>query len=168
MIAASSEAAEERIATLLDGLTLTPTNITGDTDVATVQEFTAMLAALQYERGGNRYSSLALAQDMYTGLINAVDADGRKLLPVLGATNADGTVRSDFGRVLIGNATGVPAWGLSDYSYLIVPTSVYQWLSPVQRLTFDIQVKSIYIGLFQYSAEACIRDSDVKRLTYAA
>jgi hypothetical protein len=165
MLAASAEAAEERIANLLDAMTLTPVAIVGQ-DSSVVGGLTAELVRLQYTRGGNRYSSLALHEELYTGLVQAMDGDQRPMLPILGPTNATGTTEANFGAVRIGNATGVPAWGLNQYSYLLVPGSVWQWTSPAQRLTFDIQVKSVYIGLFQYSAEAVIRTSDVRRISY--
>ena len=38
----------------------------------------------------------------------------------------------------------------------------------VQKMTFDIQVKSVFLGLFQYSAEAVTRDADVREITYSA
>lgn len=166
MIAASAEAAEARVAAMLDALTLTPVAIDG-TDTAVVDALTAELVALQFARGGNRYRSLALASDLYGDLVAAKDSNGRKLLPVINPTNADGTTSANFGSVQVGNATGTPVWGLGANSYLLVPESVWQWLSPPQKLTFDIQVKSVYIGLFQYSAETVIRTSDVIRLTHA-
>lgn len=167
MLAASAEAAEERVAAMLDGLALTPVAVSG-TGAAVVDDVTAELTALQFQRRGNRFSSLALAEDLYTALVGAKDADGRKLLPVLGPTNADGTVDPGFGALRIGNATGIPAWGLNANSYLIVPSSVYQFISPPKKLIFDVHVRSVYIGLFQYAAEAVIRDADVIRLTYTA
>lgn len=168
MLQASVEAAEERVAAMLDGLAGLDTIAVTGTNAAAVDDVVAALAALQYERGGNRFSSMVLAQDLYTALVNAADADGRKLLPTIGATNANGTTASNFGSVSVGNATGVPAWGLTGDSYMLVPSSVYQWISTPQRLTFDIQVKSVYVALWQYSAEAVTRDSDVKKLTYSA
>ncbi|GAA3193980.1 hypothetical protein ACFO1B_03820 [Dactylosporangium siamense] len=167
MLAASAEAAEARIADLLDGLTLTPHPITGANAVL-VDDLKGILIGLQFKRGGNRYRSLALDGYLYTALINAKDADNRPLLPMINPTNADGSATSSFGAVQIGNAVGVPAWALgSDQSYLMVPESVWQWTSPPQRLTFEIQVKSVFIGFFQYSAEAVIRDDDVLRLTHS-
>lgn len=167
MLNASVEAAEARIAALLDGLTPTAIPVVGVDDAA-VDDLTAALVALQYEKGGNRFSSLVLASNLYTALAAAKDNDGRKLLPVIAPQNADGTMANNFGAINIGNVTGYPAWGLGTSSYLLVKSSVYQWLSPPQKLTFDIQVKSVFIGLFQYSAEAVTRNADVREITYSA
>lgn len=167
MLNASVEAAEARIAALLDGLTPTAIPVVGVDDAA-VDDLTAALVALQYEKGGNRFNSLVLASNLYTALAAAKDGDGRKLLPVINPQNADGSMANNFGALNIGNVTGYPAWGLGTSSYLLVKSSVFQWLSPPQKLTFDIQVKSIYLGLFQYSAEAVTRNADVREITYAA
>lgn len=162
MQAAAAEAAERRIAALLDGLTLTP--ITVDGGSSTVNDMVQELIDLQYARGGNRYTSFAVHQVLYRSLAGERDGDGRPMLPMVGATNADGTASAGWGSLQIGNTTATPAWALGSHSYLMVPSSVFQWLSPPQKLTFDVQVKSVFIGLFQYSAEAVIRDTDVKRV----
>lgn len=167
MLNAAVEAAEARVAALLDALTPAQIPVVG-VDAAAVDDLIAALVALQYEKGGNRFGSLVLASNLYTALAAAKDGDGRKLLPIINPQNADGTLASNFGAMNIGNVTGYPAWALGTSSYLLVKGSVYQWLSPPQKLTFDIQVKSVFIGLFQYSAEAVTRNADVRELTYSA
>jgi phage head maturation protease len=170
MLQASDEAAEARIAALLDAVVHAGDQLVAvvGVDDAAVDDVIAKLIALQFTRGGNRFTSLALASNLYTALVNAKDSTGRKLLPINNPVNADGSVSSDFGSITIGNTKGVPAWGLGTSSYLVVPGSVWQWLSAPQKLTFDVQVKSVFIGLFQYSAEAIIRTGDTIELTYAA
>ena len=46
--------------------------------------------------------------DLYKALVNAKDADGRKLLPLLGAINAAGQVSELYADVAIGGLRGRP------------------------------------------------------------
>lgn len=166
MLNAHTEAAEARIETMLAALTPTQIPVTG-TDANAVDDLVSALVSLQYEKGGARFTSLVAHEELYLALANAKDSTGRKLLPVIGATNADGTRRADGGTIAVGGATAVPAYALTTSSYLIVPGSVWQWTSVPQKLTFDIAVASVFIGLFAYSAEAVSRDADVRELTYS-
>ena len=164
MTNAAAEAAEERIAALLDGLTLTPVALSASASAS--RDLTSELVSLQFRRGGSRFTGLALEEELFTGLVRDVDADGRPLLPIVNPSNANGSTSGTFAAVQIGNTTGVPVWALDDYSYLLVRSSVYQWLSPPQKLTLEWQVATVDIGLFQYSAEAVTRDADVIRISY--
>jgi hypothetical protein len=167
MLAGYYEMLEAKIGDLLDGLTLTPVDITGvDADV--VNGITGELVAAQFRRGGNRFSALALNEALFTALANAADGDGRKLLPLLAPSNADGQISSGFGRVSVGGLTGVPAYGLTDHSYLFVPTSVYQFATAPKRFDFNVRVKSVDIGIWGYHAEFVTRTADVLRIDYAA
>lgn len=158
---------EGKIGALLNGLTLTAVALTGE-DAELVSETTGQMIALQFRKGGDTFTSLALAQDLYTALFNARDNDGRKLIVVGNAVNADGSASPDYGSLQIGSKRGIPAYGLTSHSYLFNPRSVYQWASPPQKFTFDIQVAAVHLGIFGYSAEAVTRTSDVIRLDYTA
>jgi len=167
MVQAYADKLEARIGAALNALTLTAKTWNGlDDDL--VDAAVAELVTLQFTAGGERFSSLALNAGLYGDLVKAKDADGRKLLPILGATNADGTAAPGYGSITVGNKTGLPTPGLTTSSYLFVPTSVYQWSSAPRRLDFDVQVKSVFVGIWGYSAEAVTRTSDVMRITHAA
>jgi HK97 family phage prohead protease len=167
MVAGYYESLEAKVATMLDALTLTAVAITGaDADV--VDAVTGQLIAAQFARGGNRFSALALNQDLFTALATAVDGDGRKLLPLINPVNADGQTSGGFGRVAVGGLNGVPAYGLTDSSYLFVPTSVYQLSTPPTRFDFNVRVKSVDLGIWGYHVEFVTRATDVVRLDYTA
>lgn len=169
MVNAWFEAREARIATLLNGLTLTEINLAGAVDEALVDAVQNILVDLQFVRGGNRYTSAVSDGLLFKALVNASDTGGRKLLPVIGASNAQGTTSGSFDRVLIGPGFRA-AWALgasnSSNSYLLVPTSFWQWASAPQRFTFEYQVKSIDMAIWGYVAEASLRDTDAKRIDY--
>lgn len=173
MLRANSEAAEVRIQVLLDALSPPVSGLgagvsVNGADSTLVNALLGVLVGLEFQKGGDRYTSLPLNQTLYTALIQAEDLDHRKLLPMINPTNAMGTTASSFGRIVVGNDVGVPAWALQSYSYLLVPGSVYQWTSAPQKLEFNIQVKSVFLGLFAYAAEAISRTTDVIRISHTA
>jgi HK97 family phage prohead protease len=167
MLAGYYESLEASVATLLDSLTLTPVPITG-TDADAVDDLTDVLIAAQFARGGNRLSALALNAALFTALAQAKDGDGRKLLPLLAPSNADGQISAGFGSLAVGGLTGVPAYGLAAHSYLFVPTSVWQFSTAPKRFDFDVRVKSVDLAIWGYHAEFVTRAADVKRLDYTA
>jgi hypothetical protein len=77
--------------TLLEALAPTTITLTlASQDDVLVGDLEAALAALQYVRGGFRMRDFFAQVDLYKKLIAAVDANGRKLLPILNPTNANG------------------------------------------------------------------------------
>ncbi|HEY0699606.1 MAG TPA: phage portal protein [Micromonospora sp.] len=164
------ETLEARIATRLNGLAIAETNLAGAVDTALVNAVQNIFVGLQFVRGGNRYSALALDGNLFPALVNAADTTGRKLLPVLGPTNAQGETNGAFSEVAIGSQRGRAAWALGTgndkHSYLFVPGSVWAWASAPKRFTFEYQVKSIDMAVWGYEATAVLRDSDVKRIDY--
>lgn len=170
MVAGYYEALEAKVASTLNALTLTEINLAGVTDEALVDAVQNIFVDLQFVRGGNRYSALALDGLLFKALVNASDTAGRKLLPVVGPSNAQGSVAGNFGAVQVGTQRGVAAWALGaandSHSYLFVPSSVWLWASAPKRFTFEYQVKSIDMAVWGYSASAVLRDTDVKRIDY--
>ncbi len=164
------EAREARIATLLQSVTTTELNLNSAVNAALVSAFTSYFAGLQFVRGGNRFSALALDGKAFPALVDAKDSQGRPLLPILGATNAQGETSGGFDRVQIGNQTGRAAWGLGSgapsRSFNFVPSSVWAWASTPKRFTFEYQVKSVDLAIWGYAAGAILRESDVKPIDY--
>ena len=168
-----AELLETRMVDAFQALSLADTAITGVDDVLQ-DDIVGTWAGLQFIRGGDRYTGLALNQDLYTAITTAVDADGRLLFPLEAPQNVAGMTASDLSTVRVAGKQGVPAWALAtanggpNKSYLWVPGSVYQWFSPPRRIDLDrIAVSYVGIGIWGYSAEFISRDSDVLQLAYA-
>jgi hypothetical protein len=154
---AIDEVLEARLATLLDGLSLSASDVTGvGSDV--VAAVRALITATRTARGGQAMSSLALNPDLYGALADAVsDNDG---VPLLAVDEASGDVHG-VGR------PGRPCWALGDHSYLLDPRAVCQ-LTYVQNLRFEqVNVSSIAIGLFGFSLEAELQTGRVTRIDWA-
>ncbi|MDF1705061.1 MAG: HK97 family phage prohead protease [Aeromicrobium sp.] len=170
MLAGYYEAIELRIAAKLATIATAEFNFAGAVDSALVKSMKGYLASLQFVRGGNRFTGLALDGSLFPALINAADSTGRSLLPVHAPQNADGSTTGAFDRVSIGGLTGRAAWALGTgnaaKSYNFVPSSVYAWASAPRKFNFEYQVKSVDIAIWGYGAEAITRDSDVKPLDY--
>lgn len=164
------EAIESKIAAMLNGLSLTEINLAGAVDEALVDAIQNIFVDLQFVRGGNRYTALALDGLLFKAMVNASDTSGRKLLPVLNPSNAQGSTSGGFSQVAIGSQTGAAAWALgatnASNSYLFVPSSVYCWASAPKKFVFEYQVKSVDMAVWGYTASAVTRDTDVKRIDY--
>lgn len=164
------EAIEAGIATTLAAVPTAEVNFASAVDSALVNGMTNLVVDLQFARGGNRFTALALDGLLGKALVNAADSTGRKLLPVIGATNAQGEVEPGFDGIKIGNLTGKFAWALgatnASKSYLFVPSSVYAWASAPKKFTFEYRVSAVDIAIWGYRASAVLRDSDVKPLDY--
>lgn len=171
------EALEAAAVALLDAAT--PTALAtftagGGTDRRTlVAELTAGLAGLQFVRGGYRFTDGFAQVDLYKHLVEAKDADGRPLLPMIGPNNSNGQVESRFGAVQVGGTLFYPAWALAASgsvaasSYLFDRGDVHGWASVPQRLTFDLtEVAHVYLGVWGYKATAISDITGVRELTY--
>jgi HK97 family phage prohead protease len=164
------EAIEAKIATMLAAVATAEINLGSAVDSALVTAVQNILVDLQFVRGGNRYSALALDGLLFKALINAGDTTGRKHLPVVNPENAQGSTDSNFGGVQIGTLTGRAAWALgatnASKSYLFVPSSVWAWASAPKRFTFEYRVSAIDLAIWGYTGSAVLRDSDVKPIDY--
>jgi hypothetical protein len=167
------EALEAKAVTLLDGLTPTGITITaGAVDADLEASLTSQLAALQYIRGGNRFRDFYVQVDLFKALVGAVDDTGRKLFPVLAPQNATGTTEAFFAAVNVGGLAARPAWGLAATgavaasSYLFNRDDVHGWATPPQRLNFEYEVKSVWLGVWGYAATANTRLGGVREVIY--
>ena len=164
------EAIEAQIAAALNAVPTAEINLASAVDAALVTAMTNVLVDLQFVRGGNRYTALALDGMLGKALVNAKGGDGRNLLPVLGPTNAQGQVEAGFDGVQLGNLRGRFAWALgatnASKSHLFVPSSVYAWASAPKRFTFEYRVAAVDLAIWGTSAVAITRDSDVKPIDY--
>lgn len=164
------EAIEAKIATMLNAVPTAEINLASATDAALVNAVQNVFIDLQFMRGGNRFSALALDGLLFKALVNAADSTGRKLLPVVAPQNAQGGTDANFGGVQIGSNTGRAAWALgatnASKSFLFVPSSVWAWASAPKRFTFEYRVAAVDLAIWGYTASAVLRDSDVKPIDY--
>jgi phage head maturation protease len=170
------EALEAAAVTLLDAasptqidFSATPGLANDDLDQALTQAF----ADLQFVRGGFTMDNMFTQIDLYKALVGATSADGRRLYPAIGPTNATGTVASRFGSLDINGVTALPAWALAATgtvvasSYLFDSGSVHGWASAPQRLTIDMtEVANVYIGIWGYKATAISDTAGVREILY--
>jgi phage head maturation protease len=169
------EALEAAAVTVLDAASPTQIDLSGTPGLADDdldQALTSAFASLQFIRGGFSMDKLFTQIDLYKALIAAVDGNGRRLYPALGPSNAMGTVSPRFAALDINGVTALPAWALAATgavaasSYLFDSDSVHGWASNPQRLTFDIEVANIYIGIWGYKATAISDTSGVREIVY--
>lgn len=168
------EGMETAAATFLDGLTLTEITVTtAAVDAALHQELLGDLVDLLFTRGGYRMRNFLVEKFLYKRLALAKDSDGRLLFPAINPVNAAGTLASFFANLNINGLIGRPAWALtsaatdaSDNSYLFAGEDLHGWATTPQFLEFNIQVKSIFIGMWGYKAFANSRAAGVRRFKY--
>jgi HK97 family phage prohead protease len=177
IVRAYNEALEAKAAALLGAqaptaLITTPAAGAAGAVVGTAVE--AGLAGLQFVRGGDRFNRFVGHIGLYKALVGAVDTTGRKLYPILGATNANGTVANDFGRIVIGSKVLVPAWALGSDdtvaggSYLFSSEDVHGWASAPKRFEFDYRVEAVDLAVWGYVATAVTRAEGIRKITYDA
>ena len=168
------EALEAFAVATLDATTPTAIALTaGAADDALVDELSEKLTLLQFVRGGFTMDNAFTQVDLYKALAAASDADGRKLIPVLGPTNAVGTARTRWSALDVNGVAFLPAWALaasgsvSASSYLFDSESVHGWASAPQRLDITMtEVANVYIGLWGYKAAAVSDLNGVREITY--
>lgn len=168
------EALEASAVALLEASAPTTITLTtGATGSTLTSQLEAQLASLQFIRGGFRMRDAFGQVDLYKALVGAADADGRKLLPVLGPTNASGTTSDFYGDVSIAGLRMRPAWALaatgvvSANSYLFDRSDVSGWATAPQRLTFEnVEVRYVHVGIWGYKALAITDITGVRRIAY--
>lgn len=173
MVRAWDEALEQGAAALLEGLTVTTVTLTdGAEDDVLVDEVTGAIVDLHFIRGGFRFQDFFLEKGLYKKLSQAKDADGRKLLPILGPQNADGSAGPLMASLNVAGLAGRPAWALpyttnveSD-SYIFNREDVHGWASAPQRLDFEYRVAFVDIAIWGYKAFACTRTDGVRKFAY--
>jgi phage head maturation protease len=173
MVRAWDEALEQGAASLLEGLTVATITLTdGAEDDVLVDEVTGAIVDLHFIRGGFRFQDFFLEKGLYKKLSQAKDADGRKLLPILGPQNADGSAGPLMASLNVAGLAGRPAWALpyttnveSD-SYIFNREDVHGWASAPQRLDFEYRVAFVDIAIWGYKAFACTRTDGVRKFAY--
>ncbi|GAA1977538.1 hypothetical protein GCM10009798_43450 [Nocardioides panacihumi] len=146
---------------------------TATSDYALVNKLQQDFAAKQFVAGGDQFTAFASEPTLYGALVAAKDSQNRPLLPILGPTNSDGSLRASYESVQVGSKNITPAWALANAnnaniataaaqrSYWFAPRSVYAWASAPRRLDFEYQVASVVLGIWGYAATGITRNSDV-------
>lgn len=173
MVRAWDEALEQAAAALLESLTVTTVTLTtAAVDEALVGEVEGALADLHFIRGGFRFQDFFLEKGLYKRLADAKDNDGRKLLPVVGPQNADGSMGPLLASLNIAGLPGRPSWALPytaaapNDSYIFNREDVHGWASAPQRLDFEYRVAFVDIAIWGYKATACTRTDGVRKFAY--
>ncbi len=149
-----------------------PATYTQAQDYPPVAAFEAAVADLQYVATGNTFTSLALQQDLYRLFARATDTSGRKLYPMFGPVNANGTVSPRFARLAIAGLEGYPVTSAaapsnaSSNSYLFDPAAIYAAASVPQRLEFAWQVRSVELAIWGYRVVEVIDNPGIRRISY--
>lgn len=167
------EALEAGAVTFLEAATLTEVTLTtAAVDDALVDDLVGALIDLKTVRGGFTMNDLFLNGTLYKTLALAKDADNRYLLPAVGPANAVGTAQNRYDGLNVNGIVGVPTWALptsasnSANSYLLDRNDVAGWASPLTVENFDVQVKSVYIGVWGFQAFAIQDATGVRRIKY--
>lgn len=170
------EALEAAAVALLDAASPTQIDFSATPGLANDdldQALTAALAALQFVRGGFSMDNAFAQIDFYKALIAATDAQGRRLYPAIGPTNALGTTGPRFASLDVNGVIFNPAWALAATgsvvasSYLFDSLAVHGWASAPQRLTIDnTEVANVYLGIWGYKATAISDDAGVREILY--
>ncbi len=173
MLRAWYEALEASAVTLLEGLAPSTITLTlASQDDVLVGDLEAALAVLQYARGGLRMRDFFLQVDLYKKLVAAVDAQGRKLLPILGPVNANGQTSEFYADLSIGGLRGRPAWATAasaptaTNSFLFDRNDVSGWATAPQRLEFNFEVRYVHVAIWGYKATACTDLTGVRKVSY--
>lgn len=170
------EALEAAAVAVLDAASPTQIDFSGTPGLANDdldQALTAALAGLQFIRGGFSMDTGFAQVDLFKALVAAAGADGRRLYPALGPTNANGTVRGRWSGVDVNGVGFLPAWALAATgtvaasSYLFDREDVHGWASAPRRLTIDqTEVANVYIGIWGYKATVISDLNGVREIVY--
>jgi HK97 family phage prohead protease len=171
------EGLEARVIAVLDAASPTAlgtfTAGGGTTGQTLASQLRSGIGRLQFIRGGNTFD-VAFAQiDLYMGLIDARDADGRPLFAAVGPQNADGTVSPRWQSINVNGTPFIPSWALAATgsvaasSYLIDRLAVDAWsTAPRQIKVTDTEVANVYLGFYGYAAAAINDINGVREISY--
>jgi hypothetical protein len=142
------------------------------TDAAMDQALASAITALQYIRGGDRFSKVFTQIDLYQKLAKAVDTTGRPLYPAIGAMNAAGTSDPSYNYLSVRGKTFVPAWATAATgsviasSWMADPEAVCVWVSTPQRIDLQWRVAWVDMGIWGYKGLAITDFAKTRELTY--
>jgi hypothetical protein len=142
------------------------------TDAAMDQSIASAVTALQYIRGGDRFTKVFTQIDLYQKLAKAVDTTGRPLYPTFGAMNANGQMGPEQNYLNVRGKTFVPEWAtaatgsVAASSWMIDPDVFGLWVSTPQRLDLQWRVAWVDLGIWGYKALAITDFTRTRELVY--
>lgn len=142
------------------------------TDAAMDQAIASAVTALQYIRGGDRFSKVFTQIDLYQKLAKAVDTTNRPLYPSFGAMNAAGSSDPSYNYLNVRGKTFVPAWAtaatgsVAASSWMFDPEVVCLWASAPHRIDLEWRVAWVDMGIFGYKALAITDFTRTRELVY--
>jgi hypothetical protein len=142
------------------------------TDAAMDQALASAVTALQYIRGGDRFSKVFTQIDLYQKLAKAVDTTNRPLYPTYGAMNAAGSTDPSYNYLNVRGKTFVPAWAtaatgtVAASSWMFDPDVVCLWASTPNRLDLQWRVAWVDLGIWGYKAFAITDFTRTRELIY--
>jgi hypothetical protein len=142
------------------------------TDAAMDQALASAITALQFIRGGDRFTKVFTQIDLYQKLAKAVDTTGRPLYPSFGAMNANGLMGPEQNYLNVRGKTFVPEWAtaatgtVAASSWMMDPDVVGLWLSTPQRLDLEWRVAWVDLGIWGYKALAITDFTRTRELIY--
>jgi hypothetical protein len=145
---------------------------TAVTDTVMDQAIASAVTALQYIRGGDRFSKVFTQIDLYQKLAKAVDTTNRPLYPSFGAMNTAGSADPSYNYLNVRGKTFVPAWAtaatgsVAASSWMFDPDVVCLWASAPQRIDLQWRVAWVDMGIFGYTALAITDFSRTRELIY--
>lgn len=145
---------------------------TAVTDAVMDQTIASAVTALQFIRGGDRFSKVFTQIDLYQKLAKAVDTTGRPLYPSFGAMNTAGSADPSYNYLNVRGKTFVPAWAtaatgsVAASSWMFDPDVVCLWASTPQRIDLQWRVAWVDMGIFGYKALAITDFTRTRELIY--
>jgi hypothetical protein len=142
------------------------------TDPVMDQALATAITALQYIRGGDRYTKIFTQIDLYQKLAKAVDTTGRPMYPTLGAMNASGSMGPEQNYLNVRGKIFVPEWAtaatgsVAASSWMIDPDVFGLWVSTPQRLDLEWRVAWVDLGIWGYKALAITDFTRTRELVY--
>lgn len=142
------------------------------TDAAMDQSLASAITALQFIRGGDRFTKVFTQIDLYQKLAKAIDTTNRPLYPTFGAMNTSGSMGPQQNYLNVRGKTFVPEWAtaatgtVAASSWMMDPDVVGVWLSTPQRIDLEWRVAWVDIGIWGYKALAVTDFSRTRELIY--
>jgi hypothetical protein len=132
----------------------------------------AAIVPLQYIRGGNRFRRVFTQIDLYQKMAAAKDSAGRRLYPMIGAQNANGTTEQAYSAIDAHGLLWLPAWATAATgtaaasSWMFDPDKVCGWASAPKRIDIEWRVAWVDIGIWGYKAFGITDFAGTREIVY--
>lgn len=172
MLRSFYEYREAAVATFLNTLTAAADVAITAAGAALAAEWSDAVANENFTRGGNMLDTFVVAKGLYKQFSSLTAADGRKVYPMINPMNANGTAAKRYKTMDVDGVTAYPAYALSQTesspqnSWWFNKAYVHGWFSPPRRIDLEYELKSVYIGIWGYTALANTDIGQVRQVIY--